>query len=413
VSLARGTGLRLASYGIGGLLSLLVLPLLVRHLGVEDFGAYVAVLSVVGIAALVSDLGISGIALREYTSAQAPDRQTLLNSFLGVRIGVSIAGIAAAIAFVFAAGYSDAAKWGTAVACLGLLAQVYADLAVVALLVESRFERAAAVDLTRSAGSSLLILVLVLADASLGWFFVAYAAAAAAAAYLAHRLAVEPMPIRPRMPTGGARTLLFDSIAYAVATAIYVVYFRAVMLVVSVQSTAQQTGYFASVFRLTEFVAAAAGIAASTATPALVRAHADGRFRRISRRLLLASAGIGGVVAAVVALAAPLIMRILGGDALDPAVPVLRVEAIAMGLVFPAFALGAGLLVLRRHAALIVTNSLGLATVLIASLILVPDDGARGGAVAAVIGEGVLVAAHATALALALRTEGLASRPSP
>jgi O-antigen/teichoic acid export membrane protein len=398
VSLARGTGLRLVSLGLGGLLSLLVLPLLVRHLGVEDFGVYIAVLSVVSIAALVSDLGVSGLALREYTAADGPDRQTLMHSFLGIRIGVSVAGAAAAIAFVFVAGYNDSARIGTAIACLGLLAQVYADLVVVALLVESRFGRAASVDLTRSAGSSLLILVLVIAGAGLGWFFAAYAVASAAAALLAHRLAVEPMPIRPRLPSGGARRLLLDSIAYAVATAVYVVYFRTAMLVVSVQSTPRQTGWFASVFRLTEFVAAAAGIAASTATPTLVRALESGRFRTISTRIVLAGAALGVLVGGFVAVAAPLIMKILGGDSLDPAVPVLRIESIAMALVFPAFALGASLLVLRRHAMLIVTNTLGLLVVLVASLVLVPDHGARGAATATVLGETVLVLALGVAL---------------
>jgi O-antigen/teichoic acid export membrane protein len=183
-----------------------------------------------------------------------------------------------------------------------------------------------------------------------------------------------------------------------VATAVYVVYFRTAMLVVSVQSTPRQTGWFASVFRLTEFVAAAAGIAASTATPTLVRALESGRFRTISTRIVLAGAALGVLVGGFVAVAAPLIMKILGGDSLDPAVPVLRIESIAMALVFPAFALGASLLVLRRHAMLIVTNTLGLLVVLVASLVLVPDHGARGAATATVLGETVLVLALGVAL---------------
>jgi O-antigen/teichoic acid export membrane protein len=397
VSLARGTGLRLAAYGIGGLFSLAALPLLIRHLGVEDFGRYVAVMSLIAIAALISDLGITGLALREYTGAPLGERHALMRALVGVRLGFSAAGAVVAIAFVLAADYTTSARWGAVVACAGLFAQVYADLVVVTLVTGSRFGRAAAVDLTRSATTSLLIVALVVADSGLVAFFGAYAAAAFAAAIVARGLAVEPVPLRPRLPEGRARRLLADSVAYAVATAVYIVYFRTAMLVVSVQSNPRQAGWFAAAFRLAEFTAAAAGIAATTATPTLVRALDAGRFRAESTRLLAAAAGAGAVLAGVVAAAAPIIVRILGGDELKGAAAVLRIEAIAIGLVFPAFALGAALLVLRRHRALIAANVSGLAAVLVCALLLVPDHGARGAAAATVIGECVLLAACAVA----------------
>jgi O-antigen/teichoic acid export membrane protein len=403
MGLARGTGLRLASYGAGGLLSLLALPLIVRHLGVADFGRYVAVLSVVSVAALVSDLGITTLALREYTSAPANERPALMQGLLGMRLLVSVLGALAAIGFVVAAGYPAPAAWGAAVACAGLVPQVYADLVVVSLLTASRFGRAAAIDFTRSAAGSVILVALVVAGAGLVWFLAAYAAAALAGALMARLLALEHVALRPRLPSGRARRLLGDSIAYAVATAVYVVYFRAVMLVVSLQATPRQAGWFASAFRITEFVAAAAAIAASTATPALVRAAASGAFAQTALRLTAIAAGAGTLVGGVIALAAPLVMRVLGGAALEPAAGVLRVEAIATGLVFPVFMLGAALLVLRRHAALVVVNALGLAVAVAGALLLVPGHGARGGAIAAAIAEAVLLVAQAVALVRASR----------
>src|SRR3954451_17491838 len=170
---ARGTGLRVSAFAAGGGLSLVSLPLLVRHLGVDDFGQYVAVLAVIGVAALAADLGITGIALREYTRAGEADRPALLQGLFGARLGISLVGAVAAIGFALVVGYSGVAVWGTLIACAGLFAQVVADMVVVSLLVDSRFGGAAAIDLSRSATSTALIVVLVLLDAGLIWFFVA------------------------------------------------------------------------------------------------------------------------------------------------------------------------------------------------------------------------------------------------
>lgn len=403
MGLARGTGLRMASYAAGGVLSLVSIPLLVRHLGVADFGRYVAVLSVVGIAALASDLGITGLALREYTAARDEERPELLRGLLGVRIAIAGIGAVAAVGFAVAAGYTSAAVWGTAIACAGLFAQVYADLVVVSLLVASRFGRAAAVDLARSVTSTVLIVVLVIAGAGLVWFLAAYGAAALVGAAVARRLVTEAVGLRPRVPSGPVRQLLAGSLAYVAATAVHVVYFRSVMLVVSVQASARQAGYFATAFRLAEFAAAAAGVGASTLTPAMVRAASAGRLARMATRLVTAALGVGALVAGAVALAAPLIMRVLGGDALEPATSVLRVEAIAIGLFFPVFAAGAALLVMRRHADLVLANATGLVVALVAALALVPSHGARGAAAAAAAAEGVLFVMLAVALVRANR----------
>jgi O-antigen/teichoic acid export membrane protein len=403
MGLARGTGLRMASYAVGGVLSLVSIPLLVRHLGVADFGRYVAVLSVVGIAALASDLGITGLALREYTAARDTDRSELLRGLFGLRIAIAAIGAIAAVAFALAAGYTTAAVWGTALACVGLFGQVYADLVVVSLLVASRFGRASAIDLARSLTSTVLIVALVVGGAGLVWFLAAYGAAALAGALVARRLATVAVELRARVPSGRVRALLAGSLAYVAATAVHVVYFRSVMLVVSAEASAHEAGYFATAFRLAEFFAAAAGVGASTATPALVRAAAAGRLTAMATRLVAAAAGLGVLVAAAMALAAPLIMRLLGGDALEPAVSVLRVEAIAIGLFFPVFTAGAALLALRKHADLVIANAAGLAVALAAALALVPGHGARGGAIAAAAAEGVLFLTLAGALVRAAR----------
>ncbi|MEA2425484.1 MAG: hypothetical protein QOH13_1894, partial [Thermoleophilaceae bacterium] len=139
MGLARGTSVRLGAYGLGGLLSLAALPLLIRHLGLPDFGRYVAVLSIVGVAVLASDLGVTALALRDYTLASVEKRADLLAGLLGARLAISVIGALAAVGFALAENYGSAAVLGTAIACCVLFPHVYSYLVVATLVVESRF----------------------------------------------------------------------------------------------------------------------------------------------------------------------------------------------------------------------------------------------------------------------------------
>jgi O-antigen/teichoic acid export membrane protein len=86
------------------------------------------------------------------------------------------------------------------------------------------------------------------------------------------------------------------------------------------------------------------------------------------------------------------VVKVLGGDQLDAAAPVVRIQAVAIGLMFVVFNLGAAVFVLRRHRQLALMNTLGLVAVTAVALLLVPEHGARGAAVAAVVGEAAMLA---------------------
>src|SRR3954451_15276119 len=274
MDLARGTGIRLGGQLVGGLASVAVLPFLIRHLGVAEFGRYVAVLAVVSIAALASDIGLTGLALRDSAVAEPERRRAVLSGLFGLRLAVAVVGACAAVAFALAAGYSGSAVAGTALAALGLFPQIYADMVVVALVVEGRFAGAAAIETARSVGSSLLNVILVVADAGLVWFLAAWAGAALIAAIVARSTGGEAAAW-PRPSRAEARQVSSGAAGYGLATALHVIYFRAVMLVVAGKASGVEAGWFGAGFRITEFVGAAAGQAAGSATPTLARAAAE------------------------------------------------------------------------------------------------------------------------------------------
>ncbi len=408
----RGAATRASAWGAGAALSLVSIPLLVRHLGVPRFGQYVAVLALVNIAALASDLGIGALALREWGARDGEDRRGTLGSLLGLRVVVATAGAAVSVAFALAAGYPHAMVWGTAIACVGLMAQVFGDFALVGLAGTLRFGRVALVELVRSALGTAGIVVLVLAGSGLVPFFAAYSFAALVAAGLALRLGGGAVSLVPRMALREWRPLLADTAAYAAASVVYVVYFRVVMVVVSLDASARQAGLFATAFRVVEFAAATAGVLTATLTPVLARAERSDRSRLTRAALASTRAGlvVGVLAALVLGLGAPTVMDVIGGRTGD-AVAVLRIEAASVATTFVAFCAGAVLLVLRRYRALLTVNAVALTVALGLALILVPAHGARGGATAALIGELLIAVGQLIALGSALPVARALARP--
>jgi O-antigen/teichoic acid export membrane protein len=410
----RGGGLRALAWAGSAALSLISIPLLVRHLGVPEFGRYVTVLAIVNIAVLASDLGLAGLALREWSAADPADRPRILRALLGMRLAFATAGAVAAITFTAVAGYPARLVAGTALCTLGLFALVFGDFALVGLAATLRFGRVAFVEFVRAAVGTAAIALLVLAGAGLLWFFAAWSLAALVAAGFALRLGRGTVPLRPRLRRADWRPLLGDTAAYAAATAVHVLYFRVVMVVTSLRAGARQAGLFATVFRIIEFTAAAAGMLAATATPVLARAGRDdpARLRRETRRIVGAALAAGVVTAAVLELAAPLIMDLIGGNRTDAAVPVMRIAAPAVIATFASFAMGAVLLVLRRYRELLAINVATLALALGLALALVPAHGARGAAVAVLASEWFLAVAQAVVLVRALGSGPGARLPS-
>src|SRR6476659_521100 len=101
----RGSLLRVGGYVAGTLMSILSVSLLIRHLGVTDFGRYVTVLSLVTIVQGVTDAGLSQIGIREYSTRRGSDRDALMRNLTGVRLVLTFAGILAATGFAAVAGY--------------------------------------------------------------------------------------------------------------------------------------------------------------------------------------------------------------------------------------------------------------------------------------------------------------------
>ena len=118
----RGGAQRVAAFGVGNLLMAVASIFLLRHLGVVDFGRYGTVMALVAIVAGITDAGLTITGTRELAVRPAGrERKELLATIVAMRLVLSVAGVALAVAFAVAVGYDSAMVLGTLVAGAGTL----------------------------------------------------------------------------------------------------------------------------------------------------------------------------------------------------------------------------------------------------------------------------------------------------
>src|SRR6201989_3651918 len=101
----RGSALRVGANVAGLVLALITATLLLRHLGVEESGRYVTVMSLVGIAVAIVDTGLNVSASKDLTMAARDERRVLLANVVGQRIIVAAIAWVCLVGFALIAGY--------------------------------------------------------------------------------------------------------------------------------------------------------------------------------------------------------------------------------------------------------------------------------------------------------------------
>ena len=133
----RGSILLTGGYLAGMLLSVLSVSLLIRHLGIAEYGSYAVVIGLVTIVQGITDVGLGQIGVREYAVSHGDQRERLLRNLLGVRIALTTAGVGVGVAFAAIAGYGSNLVIGTLLAGAGMILAVIQGTFAVPLGAES------------------------------------------------------------------------------------------------------------------------------------------------------------------------------------------------------------------------------------------------------------------------------------
>jgi O-antigen/teichoic acid export membrane protein len=385
----RGSLLRVTGYGVGMLMSVVSVSLLIRHLGIGDFGRYVTIVSLVTVVQGVTDAGLLQVGVREYAVRQHADRDAMMRNLVGVRLVLTVAGVALATLFAAVAGYGSTLITGTILAGVGLVLLVAQGTFAVSLQAQLRLGWVTAMDALRQVLSVAAIAALVAAGAGLTAFLAVPIPVGVVVLIATVRVVRGAMPVRPSFERSEWATLIRSVLPFAAAVAIGTVYLRITVILMSLLASATETGYYATSYRVLEVLVAVPPLVVGSTLPIIARAARDNRDRLhyVLQRLFEATLIVGVALGLFLAIAAPFIVEVLSGHASSPSVPVLRIQALAITATFVASSWQYGLLSLYRHRALLVLSVMALTLSVALTLALVPQLEARGAAIAFTAGE--------------------------
>jgi O-antigen/teichoic acid export membrane protein len=396
----RGTLLRIVAYGAGVLLGILAAALLTRHLGAADFGRYITVVSVIAVAAGLSDAGLLNVGVREYSVREGDERDRQLRNLFGIRLVVTGLGTALAVAFSAVAGYGSEMVLGTVFAGLALIVTSFQQTLAVPLSSELRLGWLSALDILRQLASVVAVVALVLAGAGLLGFLAVQLPVALVILFVTVVLVHRLVSLRPAFMIGEWVRLARVVLPYAAANAVGVLYGSLAIILLSLISTPDETGYFGAAFRVFLVLAAIPTLLVTSAFPILARAARDdhARLAYASQRLWDICLIVGTGLALATFIGAPLAIQLVAGSEFEPSVDVLRVQAAAL---IPSFVFGVwgfALLALGRFRGILIANAVALAASAAITLALAAPFGAFGASFATLIGDTCLAIGYAVVL---------------
>ena len=390
----RGSVVRAAANVAGIAIGVVTAALLLRHLGVAESGRYVTVMSLVAIAGTIADAGLNLTGSRDLALRDPAAGRTLVANFLGLRLLIAPVALALLVAFALAAGYPSRMVAGTALAGTGLFIVSTADAALLRLTVELRAGGLALVDLCKQAVTLAGVALLVALGARLTPFFAVQVVVGLSVVAIAPLLAGRRAFPRPRFDRAEQRRLLRKGLPVAAAIVLGQIYFRLVIVLMSLISSPRQTGYFAGALRAMETLVGIPILVAGVALPLLAAAAREDRARlRYAIEGLSEGAVIAGVLVVIVTVrAAEPVMTLIGGSSFRPTGAVLRIQVGSLLFIALYTIWSVSLIALGRERDLILANAIALVGVAAAAAALVPPFAALGGAAASVGGDALLAA---------------------
>ncbi len=382
-AVARGTMLRIGSYAGGSVFSVVAAALLFRHLGVSSTGRYTTATSLSALVSGVTDLGLTGICVRELSVLRGERRTSFARNLLGLRLVLASAGMVLVTAFAFAA-YGPLLGIGVLIAGCGMFLQNTQVLLSSSLSVRLRLGTLSALELARQLVTAALIVALVLAGAQLLAFLAVAALAALVMLVPTIALVRGDFPLLPSFDIARWRALVGPMLTYSAAVLTATVYLRIAVVLVSLLSSTHQLGYMSVSYRVVENLFVLPGLMVGSAFPIFAHAaHTDtARFASVISRTFDMSLIVGVWVSLSLAVGASLAIAVVGGGSFRPAVPVLAVQGISVAAVFVGNVWITALLSLHLHRVILVLNLALLALVATAVAILTPLYGAQGAAIA-------------------------------
>ena len=391
----RGGLLRAVAYTVVNLLGVAGSVVLLRHLGVANFGRYGTVIALVAIATGLADAGLNITGSRELSLLPPGEqRRRLMGALLGARLVLLLLAALAAVGFAVIAGYSSEMVAGTALVGVGAILVGVQSTLTLPLVVQLRNGLLSINEVLKQAVLVAGILGLAVAGAALTSFFAIQVLVGVVALLAVPFLVTRADLAWPSLSLEDLRHLAFTALPVALAAVLTAFYLRILIVMASLLTSEYETGLFVTSSRVLEMIGGLAMLVTGVILPVATVAARDDRPRiryvleHTTKLALLA----GGLLALLVVVAARPIVVLLGGQEFAAAAPVLRLQAPVVLTVFLVYTWTTFLIADGRRRALVQCMLVGTSALLVTGVPLITEFDAEGAALAAVVADLVLAA---------------------
>ncbi len=372
-------GSRLVRAGLGWAGTVVI----VRSLSIEEFGRFTLVFTVLGLMALVTDLGIGRQAVREM-SRPGSSHSAFFGGYLGLRIALGLAGYALAVAVVAVAGYPASVVEATAVAAVVVLLATPSSALQVVFQSRMQLGPVAASETAGNLAQVALTAAIAAVGGSLLLFVlpaVLYEMVVLASRW---RLARGLVLVRPRVDLGLWRAMLREALPLSVGLGMAVLYTRVDSMMLSKLAGFESVAIYGVSYKFIDVLHFASTAVTVPLLTLLVRRWPDepAMFRADLQRAATALALVGGSGLLVLLLSAEPLTATLYGDAYAAGADTTRVLAVAEMLVFATSLAVCALVAAGRHRSFPLIMAAGLVLNIVLNLVLIPSHGFFGAGIA-------------------------------
>ena len=386
--------MRVIAYVVVNLLGIGSSIVLLRHLGVDNYGRYGTVIALIGIASGLAEVGLTMTGSRELALAAPGDvRRRLLGALLGVRLLLITLAALGALLFAVVAGYDSSMVAGTALVGAGAVLVGAQSTLTLPLVVGLRNGLLSVNEVLKQVILFAGILILAAAGAALTPFF-AIQLLVGVGAMLAVPFLVERSQLAwPSLSRADVRHLALVGLPIALAAILTTFYIRMLVVLASLETSNHETGLFVTSARVIEMIGGLALLVVGVILPVATVAARDDRprLRYVLAHTTKLAMLAGGLLAVVVVVGARPIVVLLGGEEFAGAAPVLRLQGPVVLSTFLVYVWTAFLIADGHRRALVRCMAIGTVALFVSGITLIAQFDARGAAGAAVVADVVLV----------------------
>ncbi len=364
----------------------LLMILVARLLGEDEFGVLSSILAYAAMFGVVQEMGLTVPMIRRIASRDR-DPGALIGEVLGLKFLLSLPALG---------GFFLAAGW------MGVSMPVTLLLAAAMVLEVLNVSLARSFEGVEQVNSIAIVLILervtLLAGGSFavarGWGLEGLGVAFVAAYLLSFFTALllwrrQHSPVEVAISWERAKVLLREALPFVGAAVFSIIYTRIDVILLTAWKPPAEVGMYTAAFRVTEAELFVPTAIVAAMFPALTRTFREDfkRFAILLRRSIVIVALVGILIGGVTWLVADFAVRVLYGQAYTPAGAALRILSWMVPLYYVNHLAGSALIAMRREHYSTLTLAVGAASGIGLNILLIKDYGQLGSATAKALTE--------------------------